>query len=311
MSQNACFFSLPTFFKHRITSTVTTVFSAFSCFGLVAVSTWFASERWIFNRHKGKKWLGDVLSETKEQLYSAPVVGLIIRWPRTAARKAVYWSRRQSRDASDFLSILRKKIMSLFRSHGTPDTPEPAGNSSSPIPTPLSPEPLSPTIPHHRPSDVGTLPFISEGLVNGTGHSVDGSEEKTMTSDTTSVIGQVPVPKGKKRFREAAETVIMLRSVSAATTFGSSLYSPRRQRTMSSDGLGMGSPKEAMPGMLRSSRVASLVPKLKSMQTTQDLAAHAALVRHIQFSPDGNFLATARFVCSREVSLARCSAHLF
>ncbi len=73
---------------------------------------------------------------------------------------------------------------------------------------------------------------------------------------------------------------------------------------MSSDGVGgTRSPVESVPGMLRSSRVAVLVPKLKSLETTQDLASHAGLVRHLQFSPDGNYLATARCVRSREVSL--------
>lgn len=47
--------------------------------------------------------------------------------------------------------------------------------------------------------------------------------------------------------------------------------------------------------MLRASRVAALVPKLKSLEATQDLAAHQALVRHLQFSPNGKFLATSRY----------------
>ncbi|EEB94997.1 hypothetical protein MPER_06102 [Moniliophthora perniciosa FA553] len=41
------------------------------------------------------------------------------------------------------------------------------------------------------------------------------------------------------------------------------------------------------------SRVSALVPKLTCLEATQDLAAHQALVRHLQFSPDGKFLATS------------------
>jgi hypothetical protein len=44
---------------------------------------------------------------------------------------------------------------------------------------------------------------------------------------------------------------------------------------------------------MRKSRVANLVPRLKSMEVTQDLAAHQALVRHLQFSPNGQWLATS------------------
>lgn len=43
----------------------------------------------------------------------------------------------------------------------------------------------------------------------------------------------------------------------------------------------------------RGSKVTSLIPKLKSLEATQDLVAHSALVRHLQFSPNGKFLATS------------------
>ena len=46
-----------------MTSTITAVFSAFSFFGLAIVSVWFASERTIFSRHKGRKWVADVLDD--------------------------------------------------------------------------------------------------------------------------------------------------------------------------------------------------------------------------------------------------------
>jgi len=86
--------------------------------------------------------------------------------------------------------------------------------------------------------------------------------------------------------------------------------------------------------MPRSSRVAGLVPRLQKIGPTQDIAAHTALVRHMQvsakkvttlapiidhvsqFSPDGKFLATSSWdrtsvifhvgVCLIEVCL-RCT----
>lgn len=42
------------------------------------------------------------------------------------------------------------------------------------------------------------------------------------------------------------------------------------------------------------SRISTFVPKLIELEVTHDLAAHTALVRHMQFSPDGQFLATSR-----------------
>ncbi|PFH49908.1 hypothetical protein AMATHDRAFT_146529 [Amanita thiersii Skay4041] len=50
-----------------VTSTITTVTTVLSNVGLTAVSAWFATERYIYVRHRGRKWLGDVLDEAKEQ----------------------------------------------------------------------------------------------------------------------------------------------------------------------------------------------------------------------------------------------------
>lgn len=57
------------------------------------------------------------------------------------------------------------------------------------------------------------------------------------------------------------------------------------------------------PQSMSSLRVAKLVAKVCALAVTQDLAAHAALVRHVQFSPTGEYLATARCVaCSCSVT---------
>ncbi|KAF8637933.1 hypothetical protein AX17_002554 [Amanita inopinata Kibby_2008] len=50
-----------------ITKTVTNVLTVVTSVGLAAVSTWFASERYIYLRHRGRKWLGDVLTDLKEK----------------------------------------------------------------------------------------------------------------------------------------------------------------------------------------------------------------------------------------------------
>ena len=63
--------------QSSLTTTLTTVFTAFSSFGLVAVSAWFAFERWAFSRHRGKKWLMDVLAELKAEFaMSRPMVAM-------------------------------------------------------------------------------------------------------------------------------------------------------------------------------------------------------------------------------------------
>ncbi|CAL1699128.1 unnamed protein product [Somion occarium] len=284
--------------QHQITSTVTTVFSACSCFGLAAVSTWFASERWIFNRHKGKKWLADALSDTKVKLYSIPGIAWFFTQPKAAVNKLVYWGHRQSQDASDFFSDIGKKTMVIIRSvksNLSDASDSQRSDTGSPVPQCFSPEPLSPAT--ARTGDA-LLP-ISEVDSITQSPSVDGLDEKTVASDSGSTAGPSSQPSlaARRRWANAVKSVsVMLRSTSAATGPFNGPSSPRRQRTMSSDGTRIttnGKPLVTLPGMIKLSRVAALVPKLKSLETTQDLAAHQALVRHLQFSPNGKFLATS------------------
>jgi WD repeat-containing protein 26 len=70
---------------------------------------------------------------------------------------------------------------------------------------------------------------------------------------------------------------------------------PSRSRTASAGfGLGGGFGSNQGPlGSLKGSRLAAVGPKLRSLTATHELAAHQALVRHLQFSPDGKWLATS------------------
>jgi WD40 repeat protein len=47
---------------------------------------------------------------------------------------------------------------------------------------------------------------------------------------------------------------------------------------------------------IRGQRVSTLIPKLKTLEPIQDISIHTALVRHLQFSPNGKYLATSRCV---------------
>ena len=278
--------------QHRITSTVTTVFSAFSCFGLTAVSFWFASERWAFTRHKGEKWLADILSETKVSMHGLPGVAWCIREPRQFARKVAYYGRRHFRDLSDYFSGAVQWVSAKLKLN-TRRAEDIESSEGSETKTPASPQyypgtPLS--MREHRGSDATAtvLTPISERAPS----TVDGHDDPTVVSDAGHSTPSSPIltSPAKTRFHNLVRSVIMLRSVSGGS---SAVSSPRRQRTISSEKHG----KLTEPtGMVRGSRVASLIPKLKLMESYFDLAAHQALVRHLQFSPDGKYLATSRHV---------------
>ncbi|KAA1474356.1 hypothetical protein DENSPDRAFT_882735 [Dentipellis sp. KUC8613] len=166
--------------QNPVVSTITTVFTAFSNFGLAAVSAWFASERWIFN--------GTHATAPFEP--KSPIIA----------------------STSEF---------ALSEKGGTPTL------SGSPTPEASSP--------------------------------------------------------GRTRLRNAVRSVMMIHA-------GVGMASPNRQRTMSSGLTPDGIRRKETMGVqipMRSSRVAGLVPRLKDLAARHDIAAHQALVRHLQFSPNG------------------------
>ncbi|CCL98725.1 uncharacterized protein FIBRA_00730 [Fibroporia radiculosa] len=279
-----------------ITQTLTSVFSAFSCFGLAAVSAWFVSERWIFIRHRGQKWLADVLSETKVQICAVPGIKWLIYEPRALTAEIGQWIQRHFRIASDSISRLvsrmTHKVNRISVMSSSSEKVSEDGLEDQTIPTCMSPGPSSPI--RVRSSDVGAGPLlpISEIRPPTVGTYTDNLEASTTLSEASSAPG-TPTLTGKMRFVNAVHSVMMMRQM--ASPFGLKLppRSPRRQRTSSSDGTRTSDQLVEPLGVLRASRVAALVPKLKALEPTQDLAAHQALVRHLQFSPNGKFLATS------------------
>ncbi|TBU39880.1 WD40 repeat-like protein [Dichomitus squalens] len=275
--------------QHQITCTLTTVFSACSIIGLTAVSAWFASERWTFSRHNGTKWLADVLSETKVRVKSTRGAQWLIYEPREAFRTASRWVAERFRQVGEGVSELSARTLSRLNLNGDSDDEKyDAERAVTPGTTVecASPEPMSPTF-RRAGSDAGPLLPIAE-IRSPTATSVDGGDG----GDGASIMSDSPGPStaapGRGRFANAVRAVIKMRVASSA--FPVEGRNPRRQRTMSSDGNG----RDAEPvGVLKNSRVGTLMPKLRSLQTTQSFEAHSALVRHLQFSPNGKFLATS------------------
>ncbi|KAH7907662.1 WD40-repeat-containing domain protein [Hygrophoropsis aurantiaca] len=247
----------------KLTSTITTVFTAFTSFGLAAVSAWFASEKWIYIEHRGQKWLSDVLTDSLARFLSLRLVAICWR--------GLTWGHRRMQAAGHSL----KRVPSLTTSFLTSGTEkEETVTTESILPMSRTPEPLSSI---RQSTDTS----FTEQPLSPTSPASDGSV--TPTGSTTF--------SPRDRLTHAIRSVMMLQSASAPT----GPFSPKRKRTTSS-ALTPGS--DITPGVdpvmtIRGSRVATLVPKLKSLQITQDLAAHSALVRHLQFSPNGKFLATS------------------
>lgn len=143
--------------------------------------------------------------------------------------------------------------------------------------------PTSPTFPRRISDVLMSEPPKSPQLPNSP------SEKEPLQSP------DLPSP-GKQLWAKAMRTVQMHSAVSSKHGISVMTREPHRQRTISSNLTGerkRAVVEEPVKAILRS-RVARLQPKLKQLEATQDLAAHQALVRHLQFSPDGRYLATSR-----------------
>ena len=257
-----------------MTSTITTVFSAFSSFGLTAVSAWFASERIVFNRHKGRKWLSEVLDDVSTSGY---------RWMKGIApeksKSAITWSSQVVRSAS--LPLRRMSTMFSRSSVSTRRT-----DSTESIPPPYA----SPTVP----PIVGVITTRSN-LTKSAVQFQLGPEERCSgetsgrPSDASPVVSPTillssPEPEpgvsaARTRFRNLARSAVMVNRLIGLGDEAKAKVSISLTDSKVSD-------RKPVETAIKpkSSRVAGLVPRLQNMGPTQDIAAHTALVRHMQVS---------------------------
>ncbi|KAG5638343.1 hypothetical protein H0H81_000586 [Sphagnurus paluster] len=265
-----------------VTSTLTTVFTAFTSFGLAAVSTWFASERYIFLRHRGKIWLGDAITEYKTMILKLPGM----QWLRRALRSI------KSRIAHG-CGVLRGLICNLFGiTYAQSDLSDDTDDIEAGLPTSHA---------DNVPPDINSNPYIRRRQSNLTIGSdslrISLSPRSPPSTNFLPDSDEPPISHGKQLWQNALRSVRMRAAFSSP--YGMTSLEPYRQRTNSSN---TGTPvfperkrtmaEEPLKALLRS-RISALKPKLQQLEPTQDVAAHQALVRHLEFSPDGRYLATS------------------
>ncbi|KAI9509319.1 WD40 repeat-like protein [Russula earlei] len=257
-----------------IVSTITSVFTAFSSFGLAAVSTWFATERWVFARHKGKKWLQDSLDDWWDAVMSIPPFHQLVECLHALGR----WMSSASRCMRAAVTRVSSAVAPVFRRRSA-DTVHTSSSKSS-LPSVPSPDTVVVIPQGSRRGSV--LTFTPSPIVSTSdAKSMKGS---AVSSTHPSDMFTSPSP-SRVRFVQAVRNVIKMQQ---ATAPHAQLTRPLSPNILIPDGV-----HQSQPMPVQSSRVASLVSKLRGLTPTQDLEAHQALVRHLQFSPNGKFLATS------------------
>jgi hypothetical protein len=279
--------------QNPIVSLITTVFTAFSSFGLAAVSAWFASERWIFSRYNGKKWLQDSLDDWWDAVMSIPpfhwsldclhVLGLwILSIPRLIRAAAI-------RVSSAVTPVFHHRPVGTLHSSSSENSFHNAPSSGAVAAIPQG---------SRRDSEI-TFSAPPVSLSSEPKSTQDSSISSTLPSEKSwGVTGTSTVPSSSRgRFVQAVRNVIKMQQATSQLTrsLSPTLLIPDGMRRQVAQSLPM-----------QSSRVAGLVPKLRGLVPTQVLEAHQALVRHLQFSPNGKFLATSRFVFLRSGGTRTC-----
>ncbi|KAI0250713.1 WD40-repeat-containing domain protein [Lactifluus subvellereus] len=247
--------------QNSAVSVITTVFTACSSFGLIAVSMWFIFERWVFLRHRGSKWLRDSLDDRW--------IALVEVVSRDRLLPAMHRT-------SDALIKAKASVAKLFRPQPTTEIIAPSDSWS--------------TLAHTASFSVRPTSYHSTGRPRTRSPSpMSAANPETQTSGHNppeevkdEATPPAAMPARRARFVQAIRSVIIAQQGSSGVPRTTpSIFSPEGVR------------QEELLGLIRSSRVARLAPKLRDFAPTQEFAAHQALVRHLQFSPKGNFLATS------------------
>lgn len=299
-----------------VTSTITTVLTALTSFGLCAVSAWFATERWIFMRYRGKKRLDDVLTEITETMFQNRVFDI----PRHGIEKIGSGLLLANSATIRILDATQARFRIFFSSSRCTSNRQydsesvlPTTNDCVPLASNGQPKENVAGTPNSagrkfRDKAPGSLSLRTNfgSFINSPRSPSIASQEKRSpiydtlpgTNATLFPTGDGTMSAGKQRWMNAIRAVRIQAAgeQSPVPTVGTPGEPPRR-RTGSSSNLTDTLKKKASvttKGAIAKSRLSSLIPKLKVLEAVEDLAAHTALVKHMEFSPDGKYLATSR-----------------
>ncbi|KAG2052733.1 WD40 repeat-like protein [Suillus hirtellus] len=243
-----------------VTSTITTVFTVVTSFGLAVVSAWFVSERRVFVRYHGQIWLDDAINEAINE-----VIHRVLRFSLVVAmRDIIRWCLFA---ISGLLRRVPLKLPGVITQIGHRDR---------------------------------TLPTMQEGLpMDDLSHrrDISTSASSAFTDHPTSIKGLASEDSkpshpaiARQRFRGAVRSIIVMQQQKAGRPM-----MPQRIPSFdwnSAVGMSPTRPSSVDLDAIRGPR-ATLIPKLKTLEPVQDLSVHTALVRHLQFSPSGKYLATS------------------
>ncbi|KAF8623367.1 hypothetical protein AX17_007445 [Amanita inopinata Kibby_2008] len=248
------------------TKVLTAILTGLTLSGLAAVSAWVALERWIFFRHLGHKLASDVFKETRAQI-------------GTALYKALSWVMRT-------LYSVYERHLKHKSTTGAEDRPNYRNNQGKEI-LGLTEQGISVSVP---PSPLVEPPVESPKDMNGHARLLSPSSPSGSVESPTigrqlrraaliRMSSMVYYPMGMKHDNNLADDLQRRGTIQSNMTY---YGRERRLTTIGEDGR-----------PINQSRIAGLASRLEVLRTIGGHPSHIGPVHHLQFSPNGQFLATA------------------
>jgi hypothetical protein len=278
--------------------------TSFCTFGLVAVSAWFLAERYIYSKHNGLRWLSDVLNDHWTAFIKYPPIQFMRYIPRRIEdslrrlKNNLCCGDDKSSELEDGLPFPNGVD---DREKGSPSPvayrhPRISGSmdkglgfNESPIssihPVNYPETPVAPALTMQSPSR--HFSFTAASVVAST-----TAASESPTAVTEGILMNGPKLRGANLFRQLAWKV-----AAENTQNGSTTGSPARGMSVSRSMTVLSDPsrrRDTDEGSqhLKAGRISALRPSLKKLKVTDTIWDHTALVRHLQFSPNGKVLAT-------------------
>ncbi|KAG9016041.1 hypothetical protein FRB90_003765 [Tulasnella sp. 427] len=287
-----------------LVSTCATIFTSLTSLALLAVAVWFAMERAVYAKTKGNRWLEDIMREWRGEFLRRTGLMWMAKVPPAGFKRVATWC---SDRLSKFGLFMTSTVGLPSGRRGSTSTGSEAYDEEYGLPSPNTspkaerlrsfsdPKPI-------RMQSPTPLPQVFEN------QQVSSSPVQERGPWSTSVSPPPPPPQDpspdpplpptsptpKMRFRDAVRKVTTLERMKpgpkSPKRAGTGGHARERSLTLPISADGSADPNERFAP--RPTKLAGLIPRLKALKPTQELIEHAGLVRHLQFSPDGKWLAT-------------------
>ncbi|KAG8793598.1 hypothetical protein FRC17_008419, partial [Serendipita sp. 399] len=260
-------------------------------FGLLAVSTWFTAERWIYSKHNGLRWLSDVINDEWHKFIKYPPVKFIRYVPRWIVRgvKYIFCIRHEDSDIEDGLPFPNGDTR-LSASPSPVDMRQPKGSEGGDKEYAITDSPVLSRV-ERASEDDNHIPSLRSPTRLLSLTSIMSSPPGTPSMDEHAGPAAPVKLTGVSRFRQIAWKVAENQKETSSVGSGGPLRGAtlnqdptKRRDTAEGKTVDLQQPK---PG-----RLTAIRPALKKLQVTHTLLDHTGLVRHLQFSPNGRLLAT-------------------